>query len=74
MISVVDPGRYFHVTVQNGKHKDAELTAAVTMAQESAQHHGWMGVMVTRHSPTVFTVALSEHVPYGTTAERDVSL
>lgn len=74
MISVIDPGRYFHVTVQNDKHKDAELSAAVKMAQERAQHYGWMGVMVTRHSSTVFTVALSEYVPYGTTAERDASL
>lgn len=74
MISVIDPGHYFHVTVQNDDQRDVELSAAVTMALESAQHYGWMGVMVTRHSPTVFTVAVSENVPYGITAERDASL
>lgn len=73
MIKVVDPGRYFHVTVENGEHRDAELTAAINMAHSSAQSHGWMGVMVTRHSPVVFTVALNESVPYGVTAEREAA-
>ncbi|WP_395405514.1 hypothetical protein ACHMXB_21790 (plasmid) [Arthrobacter sp. UC242_113] len=73
MITAVDPGRYFHVTVEKGQHKDAELSMAVDLAVASAQSLGWMGVMVTRHSPTVFTVALSENVPYGVTAERDAA-
>jgi len=74
MITVVDPGRYFHVMVDNGKDRDEEINEAVSRAHASSETLGWMGVMVTRHSPSVFTVALSENVPYGVTAERDVSL
>lgn len=73
MITVVDPGRYFHVTIENGKDRDKEINEAVSRARQSSETLGWMGVMVTRHSPNVFTVALSENVPYGVTAERDTS-
>jgi hypothetical protein len=73
MITVIDPGRYFHVTVDNGKDRDEEIDEAVSRARASSETLGWMGVMVTRHSPNVFTVALSENVPYGVTAERDIS-
>jgi hypothetical protein len=30
------------------------------------------GVLVTRHTPTLFTVAPSDQVPYGTIQEQDV--
>lgn len=73
MITVIEPGRYFHVTIENGQQRDADLSIAVDMAHIGSHHHGWMGVLITRHSPTLFTVALSGQVPYGTTAERDES-
>jgi len=71
MITVIDPGRYFHVTVESVSQRDEELDRAVSWARATSEASGWMGVMVTRHSPTVFTVALSESVPFGITAERD---
>ena len=73
MITVIEPGRYFHVNIENGQQRDIELSTAVDMARNDSHHHGWMGVLITRHSPTLFTVALSGQVPYGTTAERDES-
>ena len=73
MITVIDPGRYFHVTIENGQLRDTELSTAVNMAHDDSYRHGWMGAMITRHSPTLFTVALSGQVPYGITAERDES-
>ncbi len=71
MITTVEPGRYFHVAVREKHQDDAELNAAIGLAQQGAQIEGWMGVLVTRHSPGIYTVALSEDVPYGVTAERE---
>ena len=74
MITVVDPGRYFHVTLEDGDQRDDELDEAVRQARVGAESLGWMGVMVTRHSPTIFTVAVNENVPYGSTYERDACI
>ncbi|AMB42141.1 MULTISPECIES: hypothetical protein [Paenarthrobacter] len=47
------------------------LEAAERQAQGWAIREGRCGILVTRHTPTAFTVELHEEVPYGTTRERD---
>jgi hypothetical protein len=71
MITTIEPGRYFHVTGQTQGQIDDDLLAAVKKARAHADQEPWLGILVTRHSPEVYTVALSFLVPYGQTYERD---
>ncbi|MBN9129155.1 MAG: hypothetical protein J0I04_05815 [Paenarthrobacter ureafaciens] len=47
------------------------LEAAERQAQEWAMREGRYGILVTRHTPTSYTVEPNEEVPYGITLERD---
>jgi hypothetical protein len=47
-----------------------ELDAAVAVARARAMEENRHGILVTRHSPTLFTVAVSAEVPFGLTLER----
>ena len=49
---------------------DDDLHTAVEKARAHATQ-AWLGILVTRHSPEIYTVALSFLVPYGQTFERD---
>ena len=71
MITTIEAGRYFHVRANTQDQIDDDLNTAVEMARAHAPKEGWPGVLVTRHGPDVYTVALSSTVPYGQTLERD---
>ena len=73
MITTIDSGRHFHVSVERRSQLDEELNAAVDLARNRALKEGDMGILVTRHEPSVFTVALSKEIPYGTTVEHDTT-
>lgn len=71
MITTIEPGRYFHVTGETQGQIYDDLNTAVDKARAHASQDPWLGILVTRHSPEVYTVALSSLVPYGQTFERD---
>lgn len=56
-----------HVTSRHAL--DEHLEAAVNDLQELAMLTGSHGILVTRHGPGNYTVALSEQVPFGVTRE-----
>ena len=66
-------GPTFHVTADEPQLIAERLEAAERSAQERALREGNHGILVTRHGPTSFTVALSADVPYGITQERDLA-
>ncbi len=60
------------VTATDRDSMDLQLEAAVTEVRERAIQEGRKGILITRHAPGSFTVALSDEVPYGLTQERDL--
>ena len=58
------------VTVTARVTLDQQLDLAVASALPKALTSKRHGILVTRHSPKRFTVALSESVPFGETRER----
>jgi hypothetical protein len=66
-------GPVYHVTADEPQLIAERLDAAEKWAQERAFREGRHGILVTRHGPTSFTVALSLDVPYGTTQELDLA-
>jgi hypothetical protein len=48
---------------------EERLEAAVSHLQEAAMLTGAYGILVTRHKPGSYTVALSDQVPFGMTRE-----
>lgn len=72
MITTIDPGRYFHVTGATSTAIEDSINGAVEMARDHSMGEGWQGILVTRHDPSLYTVALSADVPYGVIMERDV--
>jgi hypothetical protein len=64
-------GPVLEVAAEDPQLLTDRLEAAERQAQEWAMREGRYGILVTRHTPTSFTVALNEAVPYGTTRERD---
>ncbi|NYD79661.1 hypothetical protein SAMN05216555_12424 [Arthrobacter cupressi] len=71
MITTIEPGRYFHVRGNTQGQINDDLNTAVGRAHAHALEEGWLGVLITRHGPDIYTVALSSMVPYGETFERD---
>lgn len=59
-----------HVVAEDPRVLEQELEAAVAAARDQAAPAG-CGIVVTRHSRGLFTVALSQQVPPGITVERD---
>jgi hypothetical protein len=66
-------GLTYHVMADEPQLIAERLEAAERSAQERALREGNHGILVTRHGPTSFTVALSADVPYGITQERDLA-
>lgn len=66
-------GPIYHVTADEPQLIAERLDAAERLAQERAFREGRQGILVTRHAPTSFIVALSADIPYGTTQERDLT-
>lgn len=58
------------VTATDKASMDRELDSAVQIAREHAMLDGRRGILVTRHGAESFTVAVSEHVPFGLTQEK----
>ncbi|MFH5877327.1 hypothetical protein [Arthrobacter sp. NA-172] len=71
MITTTETGRTYRVTGDQVRIVNADLNAAVELAQQDAIGEGTHGVLVTRHGPACFTVAVSSDVPYGITHERE---
>lgn len=57
------------VVVLDRSKLDRQLDAAVDMARAEANQDARHGILVTRQSPAIFTVGLSDDVPYGVTKE-----
>ena len=66
-----ETGHIYRVTGDTPRMVSEDLNAAVELAQQHAIREGKHGVLVTRHGPASFTVAVSGDVPYGITLERD---
>lgn len=58
-VLVTDPGRLYELL----EHAEAELRQ-IAVPQQRA------GILVTRHNPRRYTLALSESVPFGETREQ----
>ncbi|RKO20424.1 hypothetical protein D7Z96_18820 [Pseudarthrobacter phenanthrenivorans] len=69
MITTLKAGSAYHVTGNTPQSIQEDLDSAVELARQQAMKDGRHGVLVTRHDPASFTVALSHEVPYGTTQE-----
>lgn len=59
------------LSVSSKSQMASELTRAVQLAAERASDGEQGGILVTRHSYSRFTVALSSEVPFGTIIELD---
>ncbi|SDL16735.1 hypothetical protein [Arthrobacter sp. ok362] len=71
MITTNETGRIYRVTGDSPHIVGAGLNAAVELAQQPAMGEGKHGVLVERHGPASFTVAVRGYVPYGITQERE---
>jgi hypothetical protein len=71
MIEIIEPGRYFHISGQNPDEIQEGIDTAVGYAVQHAQAGGWEGILISRHAPDSFTVAISSHVPFGVISESD---
>ena len=58
------------ITAQDPDTVESDLNTAVDMAREHAMTERRHGILVTQHSYTSYTVAVSRDVPYGQTYER----
>lgn len=65
-------GGIFHTVVtEDPRTLQDELAAAVDLVRALAGEQDRSGILITRHSRSLFTVELNAGVPYGTTLERD---
>lgn len=67
MIATIETGRIYRVAGDNARIVSEDLNAAVDVAQQHAVAEHKHGVLVARHGPASFTVAVSGDVPYGST-------
>lgn len=58
------------VTADDNATLHRRLDRAEILAQQAAMNDRTGGVLITRHSPGRFTVAVSESVPFGLTREQ----
>jgi hypothetical protein len=71
MIRTTENGRCCGVTGDEPHLIEGDLNAAVELAQQQALNEGRPGILVTRHGPASFTVAVSADVPFGITREHE---
>jgi hypothetical protein len=57
------------VTVTDRYSMERQLTEAEDTARSAAMQERGRGILITRHGPGQFTVALSDAVPFGLTRE-----
>ncbi|MEZ2391145.1 hypothetical protein AB6813_16670 [bacterium RCC_150] len=58
-----------HLSCSSVEEAHAGLDQAVNTLIEAAAENGRCGILVTRHEPGSYTVALDESVPFGQTRE-----
>jgi hypothetical protein len=58
------------ITAHDPDTVETDLNTAVEMARENAMQESRHGILVTQHSYTSYTVAVSRDVPFGQTHER----
>lgn len=63
------PSPQIIVTVNTPDELDQKLNTAELQARALAAEHAVHGVLITRRSPAVFVVEISNEVPYGMTHE-----
>ncbi|MDN4646486.1 hypothetical protein [Arthrobacter sp. PsM3] len=61
-VVVTEPGRLYEL-----------LDDAESALRQVAMPHCYAGILVTRHDPSRYTLALSDAVPYGETREQILS-
>lgn len=61
-VHVTDPARRYEL-----------LNSAEAVLQQTAMHQRFAGILVTRHDPYRYTLALSDTVPFGETHEQILS-
>jgi len=71
MIKTIEQGRHFHVTGTTPNEIHTGLDAAVELARLRASDHGGQGILVTRHRPDLYSVALKARVPFGFIWEQE---
>jgi len=71
VISATEAEGTFRITGHTPAAIDEELNTACEAAREHAVREGRNGLLVTRHGPDLYTVAVSSNVPYGQTREHD---
>jgi hypothetical protein len=70
MISAEADGLSYVVKVTDASVLDDYLNSAVDLARQHAAKSGICGILVTRHAPDTFTLAVSEAETFGETRER----
>lgn len=73
MIKTIEEGRHFHVTGTTPNEIHSGLDAAVELARLRAADDGGQGILVTRHRPSFYSVALNASVPFGFIWEQETS-
>jgi hypothetical protein len=68
--NIADAHSQLTFTVSNCRERDASINAAV-ISLRAAATTARSGILVTRKSPHLFTVAVSQNVPFGLTREVD---
>jgi hypothetical protein len=62
----------FTVIVETRATMDRQLAEAEEAARAKALDYGSRGIVITRHNLNLFTVALSNEVPFGLTVEQQL--
>jgi hypothetical protein len=60
-----------HLSSQTFPDRDIRLNAAIDSAMSMATKNRAGGILVTRHAPAHFTVAITPEVPYGQVRETN---
>lgn len=60
-----------HVSPETRSERDIRLNAAIDMAMSIATKDRSGGILITRHAPAHFTVAITSEVPYGQVREAE---
>ena len=66
----VETASTLELVIRNAATFQDDVTSAVERIREYAVRHRQHGILVTRHDPMTYTVAVSPEVPYGETWER----
>lgn len=61
------------ITPETPTERDTRLNEAIDQAMSTAARARSGGVLVTRHAPAHFTVAVTNQVPYGQVEELDAT-